>query len=84
MRSTPRVVQRPSPPTAPSGLSPRLSLVTRRQVFLIVDLAPEADIAELMYRLTWGVGTEPTFTPIMAPEVYARGIAQAMQAPAIG
>jgi hypothetical protein len=53
-------------------------------VFLIVDLAPEADIAELMYRLTWGVGTEPTFTPIMAPEVYARGIAQAMQAPAIG
>jgi len=57
---------------------------TRRQVFLIVDLATEADIAELMYILTWAAGTEPTFTPIMAPQVYAQGIENAMNAPPIG
>jgi hypothetical protein len=57
---------------------------TRRQVFLVVDLATEADTAELMYILTWAAGTDPSFTPIMAPEVYAQGIANAMKAPAIG
>jgi hypothetical protein len=41
---------------------------TRRQVFLIVDLATEAAIAELMIILTWATGNEPTFTPIMSPE----------------
>ena len=39
----------------------------RRQVFLVVDLATEAAVAELMYILTWATGTEPTFTPISAP-----------------
>ena len=56
----------------------------RRQVFLVVDLATEAAVAELMYILTWATGTEPTFTPIMSPEVYAQGIANALKAPSIG
>ena len=57
---------------------------TRRQVFRIVELATEADVAELMYILTWFTGTEPTFTPLMSPEVYGRGIDNAMKAPSIG
>ena len=57
---------------------------TRRQVFLIVDLPTEADVAELMYLWTWASGTEPRFIPIMSPEVYAQGIENAMKAPAIG
>jgi hypothetical protein len=50
---------------------------TRRQIFLIVDLAGEADIAELMYILTWWTKTEPSFTPIMKPETYGGVIANA-------
>ena len=57
---------------------------TRRQVVLIVDLATEADVAELMYLFTWANGTEPSFTPLMSPEVYTQGIENAMKAPAIG
>src|SRR6516225_3543688 len=38
---------------------------TRRQVFMVVDLDTPAQIAELMYILTWFASTEPTFTPIM-------------------
>ncbi len=57
---------------------------TRRQVFLVVDLATEADIAELMYILAWATGTEPTFTPVMSPEVFGQGIENAMKAPSIG
>jgi hypothetical protein len=34
-------------------------------------------MAELMYVLTWFAGTEPTFTPVMRPEVYAEGIENA-------
>ncbi len=56
---------------------------TRRQAFLAVDLASEADVAELMYILTWFSGTEPTFTPIMAPEVFAEAIKKAKKAPAM-
>lgn len=50
---------------------------TRRQVFMIVDLNTPAEMAELMYVLTWFVGTEPVFTPIMPAEVYAEGIENA-------
>ena len=57
---------------------------TRRQAFLIVDLATETDVAELMYVLTWAGGTEPTFTPIMRPEVYGTALENAKKAPAIG
>jgi hypothetical protein len=57
---------------------------TRRQAFLIVDLATESDVAEPMYVLTWGTGTEPTFTPIMRPEAFGSAIENAMKAPAIG
>ncbi len=45
---------------------------TRRQAFLIVDLATEADVAELMYVLTHITGTEPKFTPIMPVEMYGK------------
>jgi hypothetical protein len=58
---------------------------TRRQVFWIVDLPTEADVAELMFILTWATGTEPTFTPVMSPEAYvAQAIENAMKAPSIG
>jgi hypothetical protein len=57
---------------------------TRRQAFLIVDLATEADIAELMFILTWAGGNEPTFTPLMRPEAFGHAIENAMKAPAIG
>ncbi len=50
---------------------------SRRQPFLVVDLETPADIAELMYVLTWFAGIEPTFTPVMPPEVYAEAIENA-------
>ena len=57
---------------------------TRRQVFLIVDLETEADIAELMFLFTWSTGNEPVFTPIMAPEDFGTAIENAMKGPAMG
>ena len=56
---------------------------TRRQIFMVVELENEADTAELMYVLTWFAGTEPTFTPIMAPETYGQAIENAKKAPTI-
>ena len=50
---------------------------TRRQVFLIVTLDTPAEIAELMYILTWFTKTEPTFTPIAKPETFGEAIANA-------
>ena len=50
---------------------------TRRQTFMIVELNTPAEIGELMYVLSWWLKTEPTFTPIMAPETYAEAIANA-------
>ena len=50
---------------------------TRRHVFMVVELEGAAQIAELMYVLTWFSGTEPRFTPIMPPEVYGEAIEQA-------
>jgi hypothetical protein len=52
---------------------------TRRQIFLVVDLGAPAEIAELMYVLTWFTKTEPSFTPIMTPETYGEAIAKAKQ-----
>lgn len=56
---------------------------TRRQIFLVVDLPTPEDVAELMYVLTWATATEPTFTPLMSPELYARAIENARKAPTI-
>lgn len=50
---------------------------TRRQVFLIVNLDTPAEIAELMYVLTWFTQTEPSFTPIMPPEAFGEAVANA-------
>ena len=50
---------------------------TARHIFMVVDLETPADTAELMYVLTWFGGTEPTFTPIMSPEVYGTAIENA-------
>jgi hypothetical protein len=50
---------------------------TGREVFMVVDLDTPAKIAELMYILTWFTGAEPTFTPIMNPEIYGEAIANA-------
>jgi hypothetical protein len=57
---------------------------TRRQGILIVDLASESDVAELMFVLTWAGGTEPTFTPLIRPDAFGAAIENAMKAPAIG
>ena len=50
---------------------------SRRQVFMVVELDTPAKMAELMYVLAWFVDTEPTFTPLMPPEVYGEAIANA-------
>ena len=54
---------------------------TRRQVFLIVDLPSDADMAELMFILTRTSGTEPKFTPLMSPELFGKAIMNARKAP---
>ena len=50
---------------------------TKRQVFMVVNLDTPVQIAELMYILTWFAGEEPTFTPIIRPEVFGEAIANA-------
>ena len=50
---------------------------TRRQVFMVVDLNTPAEMAELMYVLTWFVDSEPVFTPIMPPETFGEAIENA-------
>jgi len=50
---------------------------SRRQIFMVVDLDTPAKMAERMDVLTWFGGTEPMFTPVMRPEVYAEAIANA-------
>jgi hypothetical protein len=55
----------------------------RRQIFLVVDLPTEKDLAELMYILTWNVETEPAFTPVMDPQLYMGAIEAARKAPAL-
>ena len=44
---------------------------------MVVDLDTPAQMAELMYVLTWFTCNEPTFTPVMDPEIYADAIANA-------
>jgi hypothetical protein len=43
----------------------------------VVNLDTPAEMAELMYALTWFSGNEPTFTPVMKPEVYGEAITNA-------
>jgi hypothetical protein len=50
---------------------------SRRSVIMVVNLETPAQMAELMYVLTWFTGSEPSFTPIMNPEVYGEAIANA-------
>ena len=50
---------------------------TERQIFMVVGLETPAQIAELMYMLTWFTGDKPTFTPIMNPAIYGEAIANA-------
>jgi len=42
---------------------------------MVVDLDTPAQMAELMYVLAWFVGEEPTFTPLMPPQIYGEAIA---------
>jgi hypothetical protein len=44
---------------------------------MVVNLDTPADIAELMFILTWFTGTEPAFTPVMGPEAFGEVIAKA-------
>jgi hypothetical protein len=50
---------------------------SRRSIMMVVNLETPAAMAELMYALTWFTGCEPTFTPLMKPEVYAEAIENA-------
>lgn len=50
---------------------------TRRHIFMVVELNTPADIAELMYAITWFVGNEPKITPIMPAETYGQAIEKA-------
>ena len=50
---------------------------TRRQIFMVVNLDTPADMAELMFVLTWFTGTEPSFTPVWGPEAFGEAIANA-------
>ena len=50
---------------------------TRRELFMVVNLDTPAQMAELMYAITWFAGAEPTFTPIMRPEVFGEAITNA-------
>jgi hypothetical protein len=56
---------------------------TRRQIYVVVELPTERDVAELMYALTWFTEAEPTFTPVMDPRLYVDAIEQARKAPKI-
>jgi len=48
-----------------------------RQILMVVDLDTPLQMAELMYALTWFTGGEPTFTPLMYPEIYEVAIENA-------
>lgn len=48
-----------------------------RRVILVVELKGPAEMAELMYALTWFTGGEPTFTPIMPAEIFGDAMAAA-------
>ncbi len=50
---------------------------TGRHILMVVELETPAKIAELMFVFTWWSGTEPSFTPLMAPEVYGEAIENA-------
>jgi hypothetical protein len=50
---------------------------SQRHIFMVVELETPAKMAELMYLLTWWAGKEPTFTPVMSPEVYGEAMANA-------
>lgn len=50
---------------------------SQRRAILIVELSGAAEMAELMYALTWFTGGQPTFTPLSSPEVFDTAIAAA-------
>lgn len=50
---------------------------THRRTIMVVELETPAKIAELMYVLTWFTGTEPSFTPLVSPEVFGEAIQKA-------
>src|SRR5215467_1723220 len=50
---------------------------TRRQIFMVVELNSEVEIAELMYVLAWFTSNEPKITPIMSPNIYDEAVSKA-------
>ena len=50
---------------------------TARQVYMVVNLETPVQIAELMYILSWFADCEPSFTPLMRPELFNEAIANA-------
>jgi hypothetical protein len=44
---------------------------------MVVNLETPVQIAELMYILSWFADCEPTFTPLMRPELFNEAIANA-------
>lgn len=52
---------------------------TGRHLFMVVELESPADIAELMYVLTWFNGSAPRFTPLMDPKIYGEALEKAKE-----
>ena len=50
---------------------------TRREGIMVVELPTPMDVAELMYALTWFAGKEPTFTPLIQPEIFDEALTKA-------
>ena len=52
-------------------------VASQRRAIMVVELKGAAEIAELMYALTWFTGGEPTFTPLSSPEIFDEAIVAA-------
>lgn len=48
-----------------------------RRTIMVVDLKTPAEMAELMYALTWFTGGQPTFTPVMPLETFGEAMTAA-------
>jgi hypothetical protein len=64
---------------AGEGPGPVFAKIAERfhQAIMVVNLDTPVQIAELIYILTWFAGEEPTFTPIIRPEIFGEAIANA-------
>ena len=50
---------------------------TRRHLFMVVELKSEAEVAELMYVLSWFTGNDPKITQIIPVATYGEAMERA-------